>query len=133
MSDAHWRKLHELDIAPAGPGRMRITADGSLLIVDFERSSMERGRVRFRHPRAHRHIDFFRGGMVVPGERWDVIGEIRPSPWIAELRAIDPDHAYDFDSMHHFTLFLVDNGYLEVVAEGVDEPTFGQGEVPDLK
>lgn len=89
-----------------------------VLAYEFERDSVRyRGGVRFEKVRAYRwRAESHCTGWHVEGV-YDTLAEVEGSAWVAELTTAEPRQSRGLWVMHHFMLYVEDDGCFEVVAE----------------
>lgn len=114
--------LAELSVPPSGftPAGVEAIARGSGLVLSYEvdrDAARFRGGLRFEKVRAYRwRAESHCTGWHVEGV-YDTLAEVENSEWVAELTMVEPEDARGFWVMHHFMLYVDDDGCYEVAAE----------------
>jgi hypothetical protein len=121
--------IHQLAVADSGCGDIRVRFENLELSVEYEfRASGQDqlGHLRFVGVVAFRFVNELHSVGFASGS-YDAVVEISPSPWLEQLRAIEPSGFEQLRDRHHFALLLSSNGYLEVVARElvIDAATLG--------
>jgi hypothetical protein len=113
-----FRTAIDLPTPGSGCGDIRVAYYATSLYVDFEYRLDGNdliGQLAFDDVVAFR----FRKEMYSAGfepESYDRLLVSDQSPWLQELKKIEPSGLSDLQAAKHFALFLSSNGYLEVVA-----------------
>ena len=111
--------IRDLETTGSGCGAVRITYENLDVKVEYEYAKGLIGQIRFRLVRAFRYRDEMRSLGYAKGS-YDTVVEIAPSPWLDELRSIEPPGLGDLEQQHHFAVMLSSNGYLEAIAAEVE-------------
>ena len=113
-----------LSTSDAGCGAIRVMFEGTSLRLEYEGHRPDGnpilGHLRFDGVIAFRFRDEPRSAGFIEGS-YDTVLELSESPWLQELSDAEPPGFGDVARRHHFAVLLSQNGYLEVIAEAVDE------------
>ena len=115
------KQVYSLPRDEAGYGNIRITADSVNLSVEFEHwegGQNKLGLIKFLDLSAFRFYDEMQSDFE--GDLSDTIYEVVDSPWRKQLLATEPENIHGVKDKHHFTVFLSNNGCLEVIAERLE-------------
>ena len=123
--------LHDLGASGAGCGFTEIISDTVKLSVEYEYFDEDSGcaetvgEIIFDGVAAYRfHGEYYGSGRPTTGD--DTIVEILDSSWISEMNSHYPD-GFPKADLHHFAVFLSNNGFLEVAAGSVSLETPRRG------
>ncbi len=120
------RQVLDLPIPGSGCGDIRLSADGSQLVAEYEYLSEgdDRnivGRLSFSGVTAFRFRNEMHSLGFAEGS-YDTLVEIIDSEWRRELLGIEPSGIWgSVENKKHYAVFFSSNGYLEVIAESFEE------------
>ena len=123
-----------LPVSGAGCGSIKIIANSVELFLEYEYISEDDendyvGGIKFIRTDSFRFRKEMLSAGFVQGS-YDAIVEIKGSKWHEWLIEIEPNNiGSSTKNKKHFAVFLTNNGYLEVIAEGFEEMRSRKGDL----